>query len=402
MMSRATSRDRAGDRDQAAGPRAADAGVARPRRGGGRPVAAGLAVVVVLGAGAAVGAWRVGVFSSGNSGSSGISGSQHPPATAAVTRQDLVSQTPVDGALGYADSWTVTGKGGGTLTLLPSPGQVIRQGQVLYKTDNGSPVVLLYGTVPAWRTLAEGVTGQDVSQLNHDLVRLGYADSADISALGWDYFSWETRYGVQQLQTALGITYPSGSLTLGSAVFEPTALRVSQVNASLGGPAAGPVLTATSTRRVVTVALPADQQSEVAVGDKVTVTLPDQSTTAGTISSVGTVATSSGSSGSSGGSGSSVTIPVYVTLAHPSVAGRMDQAPVTVEITTASVPNALTVPVGALLARSFGGYAVEVTGAGGSTRLVPVQVGPVFDDANGLVQVTGALTPGERVVVPSS
>ena len=156
---------------------------------------------------------------------------------------------------------------------------------------------------------------------------------------------------------------------------------------------------------MVTIALPADQQSEVGVGDKVTVTLPDQSTTAGTISSVGTVATSSGGSGSSdspGGSGSSATIPVYVTLAHPSVAGRMDQAPVTVEITTASAPNALTVPVGALLARSSGGYAVEVTGAGGSTRLVPVQVGPVFDDASGLVEVSGALTPGERVVVPSS
>ena len=403
-MSGPTFRDQTAGRDQAAGPRAADAGVVRPRRGRGRPTAAGLAVVVVLGAGAA-GAWRAGVFDPGHSGSSGSGGSQHPPATAAVTRQDLVSQTPVDGTLGYAGSWTVTGKGGGTLTWLPSPGQVISQGQVLYKTDNGSPVVVLYGTVPAWRDLAEGMTGQDVSQLNHDLVRLGYADSADISALGWDYFSWETRYGVQQLQTARGITYPPGSLTLGSAVFEPTTLRVSQVNASLGGPAAGPVLTATSTRRVVTVALPADQQSEVGVGDKVTVTLPDQSTTAGTISSVGTVATSSGGSGSSdspGGSGSSATIPVYVTLAHPSVAGRMDQAPVTVEITTASAPNALTVPVGALLARSSGGYAVEVTGAGGSTRLVPVQVGPVFDDASGLVEVSGALTPGERVVVPSS
>jgi hypothetical protein len=31
-----------------------------------------------------------------------------------------------------------------------------------------------------------------------------------------------------------------------------------------------------------------------------------------------------------------------------------------------------------------------------------VQVGPVFDDATGLVQVTGALTPGDRVVVASS
>ena len=44
------------------------------------------------------------------------------------------------------------------------------------------------------------MTGQDVSQLNHDLVALGDADSADISALGWDYFSWETAAGVQKLQ----------------------------------------------------------------------------------------------------------------------------------------------------------------------------------------------------------
>jgi hypothetical protein len=33
---------------------------------------------------------------------------------------------------------------------------------------------------------------------------------------------------------------------------------------------------------------------------------------------------------------------------------------------------------------------------------VPVTAGPIFDDANGLVQVTGALTAGERVVVPAS
>jgi hypothetical protein len=31
-----------------------------------------------------------------------------------------------------------------------------------------------------------------------------------------------------------------------------------------------------------------------------------------------------------------------------------------------------------------------------------VTVGPIFDDANGLVQVTGALTPGQRVVVAAT
>jgi hypothetical protein len=216
-----------------------------------------------------------------------------------VTRQDLSATTPVSATLGYADSYTVTGQGSGTLTWLPPAGQVIGQGQVLYKTGNGSPVVLLYGSVPAWRTLDEGVTGGDVSQLNHDLVMLGDANSADIAALGWDYYSWETAYGVQQLEEHLGAASPPGSLSLGQVVFEPQALRVSQVTGSLGGPASGPVLAATSDRHVVTIPLDASQQSEVKAGDTVTVTLPDGTSTPGVISSVGTVATTS-SSGSGG------------------------------------------------------------------------------------------------------
>ncbi len=72
---------------------------------------------------------------------------------------------------------------------------------MLYRTNLTSPVVLLYGRVPAWRTLDEGVTGADVTQLNHDLAALGDADSADIGALGWDYFSWATLAGVRKLQS---------------------------------------------------------------------------------------------------------------------------------------------------------------------------------------------------------
>jgi hypothetical protein len=62
---------------------------------------------------------------------------------------------------------------------------------------------------------------------------------------------------------------------LGQLVFEPQALRVAQVTGSLGGPAAGTVLTATSDRHVVTISLSTAQESEVAAGDSVTVTLPD-------------------------------------------------------------------------------------------------------------------------------
>jgi multidrug efflux pump subunit AcrA (membrane-fusion protein) len=74
---------------------------------------------------------------------------------------------------------------------------------------------------------------------------------------------------------------------------------------------------------------------------------------------------------------------------------------VTVNITTAAARNALAVPVSALLARSPGRYVVEVAGAGNARRWVPVQPG-IFDEASGLVQVTGALRPGERVVAGAS
>jgi multidrug efflux pump subunit AcrA (membrane-fusion protein) len=198
--------------------------------------------------------------------------------------------------------------------------------------------------------------------------------------------------GAKALQSAAGISDPSGSLAARSVVFEPGAIRVTSVLGNLGGPAAGPVLSGTSDQHVVSVALTTADESEVAVGDAVSIGLPDGASTPGKISSVGTVAT---------GSGSSATVPVTVTLTDPSAAGRLDQAPVTVEITADSVGNALAVPVSALLAQSSGGYAVEVTGPDNTRRLVPVTVG-IFDDSSSLVQVTGNLTPGELVVVPST
>jgi hypothetical protein len=368
---------------------------ARGPGGRGRWVAVGIVIVVAAGA---VSAWRAGAFSP--AASTGAGQGAPAPATQAVTRQDLSATTPVTATLGYAGSYPVTGQGGGTLTWLPSAGQVIGQGQALYRTGNGSPVVLLNGSVPDWRALDEGVTGQDVSQLNHDLVRLGYADRADVAAIGWDYYSWETAYGVQRLEVHLGVSLPPGSLSLGQVVFEPEALRVAQVTGRLGGPASGPVLAATSDREVVTIALDVAQQSEVSAGNKVTVTLPDGTTTPGVVSSVGTVATTT--SGQQG-QGTTTTIPVYVNLTDPKEAGALDQAPVTVNITTASSPGpVLAVPVTALVAQSSGRYVVEVVGQGNTRRWVPVTVGPIFDDANGLVQVTGALTPGQRVVVAAS
>ncbi|HTA02225.1 MAG TPA: hypothetical protein VK802_17720 [Streptosporangiaceae bacterium] len=369
---------------------AAEAVASRRRRG--RWVA--LSIVVVVAAGV-VAAWWAGVFSAAASSRTGLGPAA--PATQPVMREDIAATTPVAATLGYAGSYTVLGEGGGTLTWLPQQGQVIGQGQALYRVDNGSPVVLLYGTVPDWRTLDAGVTGADVSQLNHDLVQLGDAGSADIASAGWDYFSWETTAGVQRLEEHLGVSSPQGWLSLGHVVFEPQAIRVTQVTGSYGGPASGPVLEATSDEHAVTIPLDASQQSEVKAGDPVSVTLPDGTSTPGVVSAVSTVATST-----SGQDGPVTTIPVTVTLTDPWAAGSLDQAPVTVYITTAAARDVLAVPVTALLARSPGGYVVEVAGPGSTRRYVPVTVGPVFDDNSGLVQVTGALTPGQRVVVASS
>jgi hypothetical protein len=68
-------------------------------------------------------------------------------------------------------------------------------------------------------------------------------------------------------------------------------------------------------------------------------------------------------------------------------------------ITTESVRDALVVPVDALLALAGGGYAVEIA-AGRLHYLAAVSLG-LFDDADGLVQVSGrGLSAGQRVVVP--
>ncbi|HEY8737803.1 MAG TPA: peptidoglycan-binding protein [Candidatus Dormibacteraeota bacterium] len=349
---------------------------------------------------------------------------QEPQAnTVKVEKRNLSATVSQAGTLTYraqpdGSPYSVINHASGIYTMLPAAGQVISQGQVLYRV-NDSPVVLLYGSTPAYRTLSAGATGADVAELNADLVALGYATSAQLNPTSASFWS-ATTTAVKKLQAALGMTQ-SGMLTLGQAVFEPTAVRVTTMSAQLGGDTqtGQTVMQATSTTRIVQVALVASQQTEVTVGDTVTITLPNNKTTPGVVSSVGAVATCSSSSGSgrsssssaapgtdtcsSGNSGSTTpTISVDVTPSDPAATGTWDQAPVRVGITTASVPSALVVPVTALLAQSVGGYAVEVVGAGGIHHLVLVSLG-LFDDADGLVQVSGSeLAAGQPVVVPAT
>ena len=370
--------------------------------GGGRRWRAALVVIVVVAIGAAAIA-VAGVLKGTTAPGSGGPGA-FKTSTALVTRRTLVSQTQVSATLADAGSYSVVNQASGTLTRLPAVGNMVRQGQALYQVD-GQPVALLYGHVPAWRALSAGMTGADVRELNTTLVRLGYARAAALGPrAGWDYFGAGTAYALERFQAHLGITSPTGSLALGQAVFLPSAVKITAwataVAPGVAATAGAALMTATSDSPVVTIALDTAQQAEVKAGDTVSVTLPRGNTTPGVVTSVGTVATTNATT-------HATTITVVVALKHQAVARHLSSAPVTVSITTGVVRNALVVPVTALLAQpahgageAAGGYAVEVTGAGGH-HLVPVSVG-MIDNATGLVQVTSSrLAVGQRVVVPA-
>jgi hypothetical protein len=343
-----------------------------------------------------------------------------PGGTTQVEKRTLSAMVSQGGILTFrarpdGSPYSVINHARGTYTHLPTLGQVIRQGHALYRVNN-TPVVLLHGSTPAYRTLSAGATGPDVAELNADLVALGYATQAQLSSTSAS-FGPATTTAVERLQALLGFAR-NGRLTLGQAVFEPTAVRVTSVSAQPGGSSqpGETVLQGTSTTRQVQVALDASQQTSMAVGNKVSITLPNNRTSPGVVSSVGSVATCPSSSAAGGqgsssaapgadtcSSGSTPTITVDVTPSDPGATGTWDQAPVQVGITTDSARDALVVPVTALLAQSSGGYSVEVVGAGaGDHHLVPVSLG-LFDDADGLVQVTGqGLAAGQEVVAPST
>jgi hypothetical protein len=286
-----------------------------------------------------------------------------------------------------------------TFTSLPAPGRVITRGEVVFSL-NDQPVPLLYGAATLYRDIAPGVgDGPDVLELERNLVALGFQHGP-----ASDHFSAATESGLRAWQRSLDLAV-TGVIRLGDIVVEPGAIRVATVTAKPGSAKSDgeTVLTATSTRRAVTVNLGASQQSGVKVGDRVTVTLPDNTTTPGVVSSVGTVVSSSAATGNSDSGGSSgATINVEVRLTDPRTVAALSVGPVTVSITNASVRSALVVPVDALLALSSGGYALEIIKADGAHRLLGVTTG-LFDDADGLVQVRGTgLSAGQKIVVPNS
>jgi multidrug efflux pump subunit AcrA (membrane-fusion protein) len=339
-----------------------------------------------------------GVAGAAIAGRGGAAATTNPPAvaTATVTRTDLSTTEHLSGTLQYTGSHPVTSMAHGTLTALAAEGSTVTRGQTLYEVD-ASPVRLLYGSRPAWRTLTAGISGPDVSQLDENLVALGYATRGQLGS--GDTFTAAETAAVKRWQSALGIDQ-TGTIPLGSIVFLPGAIRIG-AHAVEPGAEVNPGMTVTAasdTTRTVDVSLDASKQALVKVGDAVSVDLPTGDTVAGRVGDIARVARSSGSGGNGGSGGGSPTIDVTVTLADQSHLGSLDAAPVDVVVTTQSVQGVLAVPITALTVLPGGGYAVDVV-QGGVRHRVPVTTG-LFSDT--LVQVDGqGLHEGSSVEVPS-
>ena len=348
-----------------------------------RKTAVGVVAAVAVGGGVA--AWAVGLPPAEGTSTAH---STMPPATAAVTRETLIDSKDQDGKLGYGDTTTIGAGVGGTLTALPAEGQTLKRGTALGRVDN-TPVVLLYGTLPAYRTLSPGMTGADVKQFEQNLWALGYRGfTVDTT------YSSTTATAVRKWQKNLGLTR-TGTVDPGRIVYAPGPIRVDARKAAPGDHVqpGSPLFTATGTARVAVVDLDIADQRLAKVGAAVRVTLPDGTVQPGRITAANTVIVP--------GEGQQPdTTEVEVTIGFP--AGKaptgLDQAAVTVGFTAAERKNVLTVPIAALLALAEGGYGVQVVD-GSTTRIVAVSTG-LF--ADGRVEVSGdGLAVGTTVGMPS-
>jgi peptidoglycan hydrolase-like protein with peptidoglycan-binding domain len=307
-----------------------------------------------------------------------------PPSTTVITRMTLTQTEQVNGTLGYGATHTVSPSATGTITWLPAVRAVIGRGQALYRIDN-KPVPLLFGGLPFYRQLSDGSAGPDVRELEQNLAALGYTGfTVD------DSYTAATASAVSAWQADLGVA-ETGVFDPASVVLAPGKVRIASLAAQLGDRASGPVLAYTGTARTVHIDLDVALQQLVRRGTPAMLKLPAGTTLHGTVTSIGSVISAEGNQ--------PATIGVTVAVGDQSALGALDQAPVTVNLISATARDVLTVPVAALVALAGSGYGVQVV-TGSSSRYVPVQPGMFAD---GRVEISGAgLAAGTRVGVAAA
>ena len=345
-----------------------------------------------------------------------------PVSTTPVLKTDLADSQTLPGTLGFGDQSPVTGRGQGIVTQLPAIGKVTGRGRSLYRV-NDQPVPVFYGTTPLFRTLRRPTVpkpaktevsssssstgsnpttspdptptrspsppvppvpppplrGRDVTVVADNLRKLGY-DIGDQPA-GSGAYTVSLAAAVKRWQRDLAMT-ATGTLAVGQVVVLAGPGRVNSVEAQLGDPAEGPLLTVTSTTKSVSVQVDAGALNGIAVGARASVVLPGTKEIKGKVTSIGrSIPTGQGQDPS--GENSAPTLTVRVRPLRAEDVADLDAAPVQVRFSSGLRHGVLAVPVSALLALNGGGYAVQRADG----TLIAVETG-LF--ADGLVEVSGA------------
>lgn len=256
----------------------------------------------------------------------------------------------------------------GAVGSLPAAGTPVGDGDVVFEVG-GRPVIALVDP----DDVGEALIGGDTADIDRELPRAGFADRA----------GWAGARGIDvDVSSALFVEVPSGATV--ATLLVPDASDVA---------AGDPVLEVRASTQRVEVALPVEDLDELEVGDPVVVEFPDDTTADAVVSERSTVAVMA----ATGQSQPVPTVQVRIDLVGDSPSA-ISEGPVTVKVVDEAIPGAVVVPVRALVSLAEGGFAVEVVGQTGVTRLVGVELG-TFED--GVVEVTnGAVSPGDSLVVP--
>ncbi|MDA3147186.1 peptidoglycan-binding protein [Leucobacter sp. UCMA 4100] len=305
--------------------------------------------------------------------------------TDVVSRGDLTERVRAGGTMSYGTGRPLGSSLPGTVTSVAAAGTEVGRGEELLRIDD-QPVVLLFGSLPAWRGFTSGMTpGRDVRQLEENLRDLGFFEQEPD-----EKFTWWTAEAIRRWQQARGLER-TGELPFGSFVFEPKAVRIASVDAAPGSASSESILTVTDTDKRITIDIDADLVAVAEKGSKVSVSLPDGVTVEATVASVGAPVQKEGENGEK-----VMKVSLILTPDDPAIGGDLIDVTVTATFTRTLASDVIRVPVLALLAGPDGITQVEVID-GEQSRLVTITTGAFGD---GLVEITdGDLAEGDTVVV---
>jgi peptidoglycan hydrolase-like protein with peptidoglycan-binding domain len=284
---------------------------------------------------------------------------------------------------------------GGTVTALLALGTTVARGEPLVTLD-GRPTVLLIGTIPVYRALREGDVGPDVSQLQVNLVALGVAGTPSIRTDGT--FDHATALAVRRWQSARHVE-ANGIVRLGDTIVLPAAVRIRAAHVAIGAAAVPgePLLDVASVDEVVRLQVDPVLAPRIHSGDPIRFGAPDGSDIPGSIVSVAAPAISTQDNGN--GPPGQLQVEVVAAAIDPEMLASLDGLQLTADVTTGTAPDALVVPVAALVVLADGNFGVEVATAG-TTHFVRVTPG-IYDRT--LVEIKNdTIAPGDQVVVPAA